>query len=765
MNLKITIFFLLSIFFFAGCEKDTIVSDTHTNPKTVHLTAPAEEFEKGWVRVKFNHLDNDLNTTQTRSGGINTGIPEIDEIAAALGATKVERVFNEGGKYKERRRKYGLHLWYDFYVGEQQPVTRAISSFAELPSVELVELIPVDRQSSSAQNKFGSALSIFNPGLASGAFTTRSTYGGDGFSFNDPFIKRQWHYYNDGSTANSIAGADANIFPAWKVTTGNPEIIVAVVDGGVDFSHPDLAQNMWVNKNEIPGNNIDDDKNGYVDDIYGFVFGRKGIIESTGAIVPMDHGTHCAGTIAAVNNNGVGLAGVAGGNGNPATGVRLMSCQTYVPDPEYPDDPHGESISTSQTPDAFAYAADNGALIANCSFSYGGTKLSSAYKAGIDYFVDNAGTDENGKQTGPMKGGLMIAASGNDGKKDYTLYPGSYNRVVNVANSMSNYQMAPTSNYGFIIDVTAPGGSTSSSYAPDNIGGIFSTIAMESINYTVEKGYSYKSGTSMAAPHVSGIAALVLSTAVEKNIPITLEKLRSIIEQSCWSLDKYNPEYIGMLGHGQVNAGRAIQILMGEDQLLPLQQDKIKIRPYRTSLNLSWEVPGDYFDNPIVATEIYISTNPLEGVDFEKLPEGIKMMVMENNKKIGEAEEKLFLNLNPNTEYHIALVTVDRQMLKSKPAFITEKTKNETGESDGHSEFKLFPNPVKDYLSIGFPETSFGKKVAIEMYNASGYRAYTHEVIGKGTPSKIYVERLTPGTYTVVLKYLDVKEKQTIIKY
>ena len=584
VRIETSICLFLLFFLLVNCSKDNIEIYTDIESEIETEFSLLEGNEPGWVRIKFKDLK-DINNLTIRQGKVDTRTAKLDAVVSLLGATKTSKVFNEGGKFKKRREKYGLHLWYDFYVGEKQLTTRSITDLSGLSFVDVVELIPVEKQAVYAQEHLHNLMANYSAFLTANYFYSTRTVG-DGFKFNDPLLPRQWHYYNDGSTPSSVAGADANIFPAWKVTTGNPTIIVAVVDGGIDVNHPDLAQNMCINTKEIAGNGLDDDNNGYIDDIHGFRWGREGIGEPTGEIFPMDHGSHCAGTIAAVNNNGVGLAGIGGGNGSINSGIRLMSCQTYIPDPTHPDDPYGNSKSTSQTPDAFAFAADNGAVIASCSFSYSGTTLSAAYKAGIDYFVDNAGTDENGNQTGPMKGGLMIAAAGNDGEL-LTKFPASYERVVSVAYSMSNYLKSPSSNYGPSIDVTAPGGATSSSYAANRVGGVFSTIPMQSANFNVEQGYSYKSGTSMATPHVAGIAALVLSAAVENSISMTVGKLRNVIERSCWSLDKHNPDYKGMLGHGQVDAGFAVQILLGGDNQLVSQPANVTTSTFASSTSLS----------------------------------------------------------------------------------------------------------------------------------------------------------------------------------
>lgn len=164
------------------------------------------------------------------------------------------------------------------------------------------------------------------------------TKAGDALPFNDEYLKYQWHYKNTGDksfSATAVAGADIDVFPVWeKLTTGDRDIIVAVVDEGVCYSHEDLAANMWTNDKEIPGNGIDDDGNGYIDDVHGYNFVDDGDISWTKS-GDTGHGTFCAGTIAAVNNNGKGVSGIAGGSGN-GDGCRIMSCQIFSGNESHP---------------------------------------------------------------------------------------------------------------------------------------------------------------------------------------------------------------------------------------------------------------------------------------------------------------------------------------------------------------------------------------------------------------------------------------------
>ena len=286
MKYKASTFLLLLVFILINCSDDSIGLDVEHEKE--FFISQINEHKPGWVRVKFKELEEDLNTLISPLGVVNTNIDELDKVANALGATKISRVFNEGGKFRKRREKYGLHLWYDFYVGEEEPITRSVAGFSDLSIVDLVELIPVEREAVDSKDFLKGFMGNYTASLFSANYTnaTRTT-SGDGFKFNDPLLHRQWHYYNDGSTHSSIAGADANVFPAWKVTTGDPSVIVAVVDGGIDFNHPDLAQNMWINTNEIAGNGLDDDNNGYIDDIHGFRWGREGVGEPTGEIFPI----------------------------------------------------------------------------------------------------------------------------------------------------------------------------------------------------------------------------------------------------------------------------------------------------------------------------------------------------------------------------------------------------------------------------------------------------------------------------------------------
>ncbi len=342
--------------------------------------------------------------------------------------------------------------------------------------------------------------------------------------FNDPELPYQWHYYNDGSLAGyaddpnkCLAGADINLLNAWKYTAGDRRVIVAVMDGGIMTDHPDLKDNMWVNEAEQNGQKgVDDDGNGYVDDIHGYNF-----VTDSGNVTADDHGTHVAGTISAVNNNGYAVCGIAGGTGNN-DGVRLMSIQIFEGE---------ESCYQHQIVRGYQYAADNGAVLINNSWGYDpGTytsdndfeKWDSALKNAIDYFQSNARLD------GIMEGGVAIFAAGNE-TYHQPCYPGAYHEYVCVTAMSSDYTATYYTNYGPGCNVCAPGGD-------DNYGTLF---CISSTSTNLRYGYEYMQGTSMATPHVTGCAALALSYALKQGYTLTPDYLRALIQTSVHDLNQY----------------------------------------------------------------------------------------------------------------------------------------------------------------------------------------------------------------------------------
>ena len=336
--------------------------------------------------------------------------------------------------------------------------------------------------------------------------------------FNDPELSWQWHYHNDGYISeDSTPGADINLLNAWKYTTGDNRIIVAVCDGGIMADHPDLADNMWVNKREQFGlTGVDDDGNGYVDDIHGYNF-----VNDSGNVTADAHGTHVAGTISAVNNNGYAVCGIAGGTGN-GDGVKLMSIQIFEND---------EGCYSHQIARGFEYAANNGAVLINNSWGFGPGDYStdgefedwdSVLKNAIDYFEQKASLN------GVMDGGLAIFAAGNDTYHTAN-YPGAYHKYICVSAMAANFYAAYYTNYGPGCNITAPGGD--SLYA--------STLCISSTSTTERDGYEYMQGTSMAAPHVTGCAALALSYALKQGYTLTSEELKGLILTSVHDIDQY----------------------------------------------------------------------------------------------------------------------------------------------------------------------------------------------------------------------------------
>ena len=454
----------------------------------------------------------------TRSGGVATrsGIADFDAVLGSIGVKALQRLFPVDERNEERTRAAGLHRWYVVEFDDAADLDKAALDMARIAEVSKVEF---NQQLMHVHE--GRVIPLAETGAAP---QTRAAVG-----FNDPHLGKQWHYINTGdkSIYSKIkAGADVNCDEAWQLCTGDPRVIVAVVDNCVQWDHPDLAANMWTNTAELNGSEgRDDDSNGYADDIHGFNFvDNTTLTISTKGDAP-DHGTHVAGTVAAVNNNGTGVAGIAGGSGKN-DGVKIMSCQIF-------HDKDGGDAATSAK--AIKYAADNGAAIIQCSYGYpaGSVTSDAAYSSGasaekqaIDYFIAK-------QNCAAVSGGLAIFAAGND-LTGISGYPGAYRDYISVTAMSCDYTPAYYTDYGPGCNIAAPGGDAYQSYL-ENI----KTGASEVLS-TVNGGkYGYMQGTSMACPHVSGVAALGLSYALQLGKTFTQNEFTTLLLTSVNDINQY----------------------------------------------------------------------------------------------------------------------------------------------------------------------------------------------------------------------------------
>lgn len=595
---------------------------------------------RGRINVKLEKGANQALPTSAKGNVEMQSVPSAMSSAMKYaGAYKMERVFKPAGIYEERTVAEGLDRWYTIYFDESKDVAEVVQQFNKAAGVEYAErVLPIARPKFTAKPYTGPAPQTRNQPTVS--------------AFNDPLLAKQWHYYNDGSVSpHAKKGADCNLKPVWeKYTTGKNNVIVAVVDGGIDVTHEDLVDNLYINEKEKNGQaGVDDDGNGFVDDVYGYNFVEaKDVVGGTIQPDNEGHGTHVAGTVAARNNNGKGVAGVAGGNGTPDSGVRLMSCQIFRG-----KDEQGDAAA------AIKYAADNGAVICQNSWGYsstsGVTAMPKLLKEAVDYFIKMAGCDANGQQraNSPMKGGVVVFAAGNE-NKEFAAYPACYAPAVSVSAMAWNFAKASFSNYARWITIMAPGGDQDT-FGTE--GGILSTVPKSK----VPSGYAYFQGTSMACPHVSGIAALIASYFGRQGFTNEELKSRLITAYRPFNIDELNPAYKGKLGKGYIDAEAAFE---SDTKIAPEKVGTLTLTPDFVDITAEWSIAKDE-DKTAAFYRLYISPNDLTA-------ENIKDMSFKEINGMGHSlGEKLrftFDNLKDNKAYSIAVVAVDRWGNLSEPA-------------------------------------------------------------------------------------------------
>lgn len=572
--------------------------------------------KKGMVKVKFTPaMTASLSQMEinTRGHQLTTGIKSFDAVAKKTEAFNMYRLFPYDARYESKLRKHGLHLWYVVEINPAVDPKTAVAQFKQLKEVAIAE----------AEHEKAVAPYSVKP-YTSGVSTK------DALPFNDPLLKDQWHYNNTGQSG--FADADVNLFEAWAQTTGANNIIVSVHDEGVDVKHADLKANMWVNAAEQDGQpNVDDDGNGYIDDIHGYNFEKN-----KGALDAQYHGTHVAGTIAAVNNNGIGVSGVAGGNGS-GNGVRIMSLQILG----------GAPVERS-----FVYAANNGAVISQNSWGYTSTGFfDQSVLDAIDYFVAEAG-DYDGS---PMKGGIVIFAAGNS-NYDGDWYPQYHHNTLAVASIGPEWKKASYSNYGSWVEISAPGGDVD--YGSKS--GVLSTIPNDQ--------YAYLDGTSMACPHVSGIAALALANRTHQ---LTPAELRNKLLTGVVGIDEYNEEYIGKLGTGAIDASLSIQ---NDGGLAPAGITNLTVTGIAQEFaTLQWTVPNDADDDQPVTFELYYHTEAIHANNL-----GIASKTIIKNTLTAGSEFSYELDsLLGLTAYYFALTSTDRWGNVSVLSNVVSETTNQ----------------------------------------------------------------------------------------
>ena len=760
------LFFLsISLLIIASCGKDSGTVPVPPSDPQEEQPVQDRSLIPGTVIVQLS--DGMIDVIESAESPVRTKSSGFNELSEVLDITSVERVFPDGGRFEARHREAGLHRWYRIRYAGEAPSTRAAEGLEALDGVLAVE-IPRKKE-----------LRSFN-------------------YFNDPYSYYQWNYFNDGSLEVGFRkGSDINVVPVWEnYTAGSNDVIVAVIDSGIDPEHADLAGVV------IPAGPEGSKNFTSVHDEY--------------EIEPMTHGTHVAGTIGAINNNGVGVCGVAGGNDGTG-GVRLMSCAIFATGP-------GDTEVGGDDAAALVWAADHGAVIANNSWGFkyddesqaraGATSFangSSSLKSAIDYFIDYAGIDENGNQTGPMKGGVVLFASGNEGWA-YDV-PAMYERVVAVGAIQHDNSMTGYSNYGDWVDILAPGGGDK-------------TVNQMILSTSPGNNYVWAVGTSMACPHASGVAALLVSyfggpgfTNRELVERLLFGAKMNVIETKGkpvggGRLDAYgsftykgrtpvsfSTDYTGgTTFHSHENAVIKYSIAGNDDGRLSVaaeggspvitadcsdteavfRVDALKGNPGTYSCTLTVG-KGTMFENSMTLTvQVLENHAPKASQTFNDLVLDAETSesVTFDLKSYFTDEDGETLTFTPEVEVgSTASATVSAGVLTVKALTYGQTGISVTGSDargasvkqsftmlarDASRVLDLYPNPVSNLLYVRPPHDA---TVSLSFYNQAGAKVLEKDVEARlFSPAKLDVKGLAAGVYTVKASYDGVSCTVTIVK-
>lgn len=639
---------------FTACTDTINVTGLASQTRTDNARAIPNRLNIKLKACIVQHIDNSRNTLF-----IPTGSDLLDTYLRDVGANKIERIFPFAGKDEHRQRAAALNTWYS--IAMDRTATRGtraaakhqletIADYAE-PAYHAVlespEYISDDGDSETQANK--------------------------GKYFNDPLYDKQWNLHNNGNIGNytdatgkriisSIAHADINAEAAWRQTTGDPSVVVAVVDGGIDIHHEDLQESIWINKNEIPDNGIDDDNNGYVDDVYGYNF-----TEDNALITPTRHATHVAGIIAARNNNGKGISSIAGGNGNPNTGVRLMCCQIFRNNPNYnPSDKHSpETIGTgdrNREAAAIVYGANNGAIISQNSWGYDRVmkQTPQVIKDAIHYFNTYAGGDKTDKPL--MQGGLVIFAAGNDATSAPSM-PSAESSVVSVSSFNPDFSASWYTNYGSWTDISAPGGSKPVNGLYPLQDGQPTSAILSTVPATTAHpngGYAYMQGTSMATPHVSAIAALIVSKY--GNARFTAKQLRERLLTGVRPMDynKYLTEtYRNSMGSGYADALAALTDYDHDTTPTAPLFLVNRAKPDYGKIRMAWTSKNNGANGSLQKYVLYCSKHPVTTANRAN-KDVIAYNIPAQFAKENQAIQYTVTHLDNNTKYYFGILAEAR---------------------------------------------------------------------------------------------------------